>query len=68
MEEYLKYGTILMNGTQITAPELTLSRPPIPEALACGTPVVATVVGGISEQVEEGVIGYTLPDDTDMGE
>ncbi|NEO38551.1 MAG: glycosyltransferase [Moorea sp. SIOASIH] len=31
------------------------------EALACGVPVVATAVGGIPEQVEEGVTGFIVP-------
>jgi len=33
----------------------------ITEALACATPVVATAVGGIPEQIQEGETGYLTP-------
>ena len=33
------------------------------EAMACGTPVIATQVGGLSHLVRDGFTGYTIPDD-----
>lgn len=33
----------------------------ITESLACGTPVVATNIGGISEQIREGETGFLVP-------
>ena len=31
------------------------------EALACGTPVIATAVGGVPEQVHDGATGFLVP-------
>ncbi len=33
------------------------------EAMACGTPVIASEVGGLAYLVQDGVTGFTIPDD-----
>lgn len=33
------------------------------ESMACGTPVIATQVGGLTDLVKAGVTGFTVPDD-----
>ena len=35
------------------------------EAMACGTPVIASQVGGLAFLVQDGVTGYTIPDGDD---
>jgi D-inositol-3-phosphate glycosyltransferase len=35
------------------------------EAMACGTPVIASQVGGLAFLVQDGVTGYTVPDSDD---
>jgi D-inositol-3-phosphate glycosyltransferase len=33
------------------------------EAMACGTPVIASQVGGLAFLVQDGITGYSIPDD-----
>ncbi len=34
------------------------------EAMACGTPVIATQVGGLSHLIKDGITGFTIPDES----
>jgi D-inositol-3-phosphate glycosyltransferase len=36
------------------------------EAMACGTPVIASQVGGLAFLVQDGVTGYTVPSEDDQ--
>jgi glycosyltransferase involved in cell wall biosynthesis len=54
--QYFQAADVYVHASRIdTSPTAVL------EALACGTPVVATGVGGIPEQIRDGVTGYIVP-------
>lgn len=53
---YYQAADVYIHAAHVEAWGLTIT-----EALACGTPVVATAVGGIPEQIENGVSGFLVP-------
>jgi len=53
---YYQATDILLHGANVDTSPLTVI-----EALACGTPVIASAVGGISELIIEGENGYLVP-------
>jgi len=53
---FYQAANLYLHGARIdTFPNAVL------EALACGTPVVATAVGGIPEQIDDGRTGFLVP-------
>lgn len=56
MADYFRAADVLLHAARAdNSPFVIL------ESLACGTPVIATDVGGISEQIVDGKTGYLVP-------
>ena len=59
MAKYYRCADIYMHAAKVES-----SGRAVTEALACGIPVVATAIGGIPEQIEDGINGFlTRPGD-----
>jgi glycosyltransferase involved in cell wall biosynthesis len=54
--QYYQAADVYMHAARVDTFSTTVL-----EALACGTPVVATSVGGVPEQVEDSVTGFLTP-------
>jgi len=55
MALYYQAADLYIHGAKAEAFGKTIT-----EALACGTPVVATAIGGIPEQIEDGITGFLV--------
>ena len=56
LAQYYQAADLFVHGSRADTFPLTVL-----EALACGTPVVATKIGGIPEQIVDGVTGFLTP-------
>lgn len=56
LAKYFQAADVYVHGAKAEAWGLTIT-----EAMACGLPVVASDVGGISDQVAEGQSGFLVP-------
>ncbi len=56
MARYYQAADVCLHGVLAEVWGLTVT-----EAMACGLPVVGTAVGGVPEQIDDGVNGYCVP-------
>ena len=56
LAEYYRAADVFIHAAHAEAFGKTIT-----ESMACGTPVVATAIGGISEQIEDGISGFLVP-------
>lgn len=54
--EYYRAADLYLHASKVDSFPTTIL-----EALACGTPTVATAVGGIPEQIQDGKTGFLVP-------